>query len=146
MYLQTPVSNEKNGPSQMMIPSTACSTEKNTEAVTNAAPQDLSNKGGFLGQCYVNDTKTSGAGLSKDDILRLEKLSNTRPQLRLRNDAVELIRNGVDKWRNGNLRGDFSESSQFGRQPGKKSLETNSGVEGMQDERMVRVKLTYSNQ
>ena len=79
MCSQAPVSNEKDGPSQMAIPSTARSTEKSSDAVTDTAPQDLSDKRGFFRQGHVNDTETGSSGLSEDDILRLEKLSNTRP-------------------------------------------------------------------
>ena len=138
---QAPISNEKNGPSQLTIPSTTCSTQKSTDAITDTAPQDLCNKRGFLGQGYVNDTETRSPSLSEDDILRLEKLSNTGPQPSLRNNVVGLIGNGVDKWRNGYLRSSSFEFSQFGRQVGKESLETDSGVEGMQDAGVVRMKL-----
>ena len=138
---QTTISNEKDGPSQVAIPSTTRGTQKSTDAITNTPPQDLGNKRGFLGQRHVDDTEARGSGLGEDDILGLEKLSNARPQPRLRNDVVGLVGNGVEERGDGDLQSGFSESRKFGRQLGKEPLEADSGVEGMQDAGVVRVKL-----
>ena len=109
MYSQTPISNEKNGPPQLAIPGATCSTQKGTNTIPNAAPQDLGNKRGFFRQGYVDDTKACRSSLSKNDILRLEKLSDTRPQPRLGNNVVGLVWNGEDEWRNGDLQSSFFE-------------------------------------
>ena len=64
MHSQTSISDEKNGPPQLAIPSTTCRTQKSTDAITNTTPQDLCDKRGSLGQGYVDDTETRSSGLS----------------------------------------------------------------------------------
>ena len=103
MYSQTSVTNEKDGPSQLEVPGPTGSTESSTDSVPNTTPQDLSNKHGILGQGHINDTETRGSSLSDDDILRLEVLSDARPQVGLSNDVVGLIRDGESERGNGDL-------------------------------------------
>lgn len=141
MYSQTSVPNEKDGPSQLTIPRGTCGTQKSTDGVTDTTPQDLGNKRGTFGHGHVDHTETRGSGLGEDNIIRPEKLSNTRPQPRLRNDVVGLVGNRVDEWRNGDLLRNAPEFSQFGSQFWKEFLEADSGEEGVQDSGMIRVKL-----
>lgn len=145
MYLQASIANEKDGPSQLEIPSSTGSTKSSADAEPNTAPQDLGDKRGILGQGHINDTETRSSSLSNDDILRPEELSNTRPQVRLSNDVVGFIGNGVDELGNRDLLSNFPEFSQLGRQFWKERLEADSGVEGVQDPGMVRVKLIRGN-
>ena len=146
MYSQASVANEKDSPSQLEIPSSTSSTKSSSNAVPDTTPQDLGDKRGTLGQGYIDDAKTSSPGLSKDDVLRLEELSNARPQVRLGNDIVGLIRHSVGEWRNVDLLRNFLELGQLGRQVGEEVLETDSGVDGMQNPGMVRVKLIRKDQ
>ena len=141
MYSQTSVPNEKDGPSQLTIPSSTCSTKKSTDGVTDTTPQDLGNKRGPLWHGHVNHTETRSSGFGEDNVIRPEKLSNTRPQPRLRDNLVGLVGNRVDEWRNGDLLRNTPEFSQLDSQFWKEFLEADSGEEGVQDSGMIRVKL-----
>ena len=141
MYSQASITDEKDGPSQLEIPGSTSSTKSSPNGEPDTTPQDLGNKRGLLGQGYIDNTKARSSGLGDDDILRLEELSNTRPQVRLRNDIVGLIRDGVGEWRNIDLLSGFLEFGQLGRQVGKELLKADSGVEGVQNSRVVGMKL-----
>ena len=141
MYSQASITDEKDGPSQLAIPSSTSSTKSSPNREPDTTPQDLSNKRGLLGQWYIDNTKTRSSGLSDDDILRLEELSNTRPQVRLRDDIVGFIRDGVGEWRNVDLLSNFLEFGQLGRQVWKELLKADSGVEGVQNPGVVGMKL-----
>jgi len=145
MYSQTSITNEKDRPSQLEIPSSTGSTKSCTDGEPNTTPQDLGDKCGFLRQGYINDTETRSSGLSNNDILRLEELSDARPQVCLRNGIVGFVGNGIDKWRNGDLLRNLPKFRQLDRQARKELLEADSGVEGMQDSGMVGVKLIDEN-
>jgi hypothetical protein len=58
MYSQASVTDEKDGPSQLEIPSSTSSTKSSSNGEPDTTPQDLGNKRGFLGQGYINDTET----------------------------------------------------------------------------------------
>ena len=79
MHLQAPVADEKDGPSQLEIPSSTGSTEGSTDGESNATPQDLGNEHGILGQGHINHPETRSSSLSNDNILWFEELPNTRP-------------------------------------------------------------------
>ena len=146
MYSQASITNEKDGPSQLAVPSSASSTKKSTNGKPDTTPQDLGNKGGFLRQGHIDDTETRSSGLGEDDILWLEELPDTRPQPRLRNDVVGLIGNGVGERANGDRLSSFPEFGQLGRQVGEELLEAESRVKGVQHPGMVGVKLTKKDQ
>ena len=141
MHSQAPITNEEDGPSQLEISASAGGTKGGTDAVSNTTPQDLSNKRGFLGHRHINDTETRSSGLSDDDILRPEELSHTRPQIHVINNVAGIVGNGEGDLRNRDLLRNCPELSQLGRQLGKEPLEADSGVEGVQDSGVVRVKL-----
>ena len=141
MYLQASITNEQDSPSQLAIPSSTSGTKSSTNTEPDTTPQDLSNKRGLFRQRYIDDTETRSSCLSDDNILRLKELSNTRPQVCLRNDFVGLIRHRVDKWRNVNLLSNFLEFGQLGRQFGKEAFEADSGIEGVQNSGMVGMEL-----
>ena len=141
MDLQASVSNKENSPSQVTVPSAACRTKKSPDGKSNTTPQDLGNERRFLGQRDINDPEACSPGLSEDDVLRLEKLSNARPQPRLGDDVVGLVGNRVNEGRNGDFLSNFSEFSQLGRQLREEPLKANSWIEGVQDPGMVGVEL-----
>ena len=141
VYSQASVTDEKDSPSQLAIPSSTSSTKSSSNAEPDTTPQDLGDKCGILGQGYIDDTKARSSGLSDDDILRPEELSNTRPQVRLRNDIVGLLRDGVGERRNVDLLSSLAEFCQLGRQVWKEPLEADSGVEGVQNSGVVGMKL-----
>lgn len=142
MRSQASITDEKDGPSQLDIPSSTSSTKSGPNGVPDTTPQDLSNKHGLLGQGYIDNTKTRSSGLSDDDILRLEELSNTRPQVRLRNDIVGLIRDGVGERRNVDLLSNFLEFGQLDCQVWKEPLKADSRVESVQNSGVIGMKLT----
>jgi hypothetical protein len=131
MHSQAPVTNEKDGPSQLEIPASASGTKSRADAIPNAAPQDLGNKRGFLGHGHINDTETRSSGLSDDDILRPEELSHTRPQVHVINNVAGIVGNGEGDLRNRDLLRNCPEFSQLGRQLGEEPLEADSRVEGV---------------
>jgi len=141
VYSQTSITNEKDGPPQLEVPGTAGSAKSSTHGVPNAAPQDLSDEQGILRQGHVNDSETRSSGLSDDNILRLEELSNARPQVGLSNDAIGLVRDGEGEQRNRDLLCNVLELGQLGRQVGEESLEADSGVKRVQNPGMVGMKL-----
>ena len=141
VYSQASITDEKDSPSQLAIPSSTSSTKSSSNAEPDTTPQDLGDECGILGQGYIDDTKARSSGLSDDDILRPEELSNTRPQVRLRNDIVGLLRDGVGKRRNVDLLSSLAEFCQLGRQVWKEPLEADSGVEGVQNSGVVGMKL-----
>jgi len=141
MCSQASIANEKDCPPQLEIPSSTGSAKSCTDGEPNTTPQDLGNKRSLLGQGYINDTETRSSSLGNNNILRLEELSNTGPQVCLGNDIVGFVGNGIDEWRNGDFLGNFPKLSQLGRQVRKEPLEADSGVERMQDSGMVGVKL-----
>ena len=146
MYSQASVTDEKDGPSQLEIPGSTSGTKSSSDGKPDTTPQDLGDERGILGQGYIDDAKTRSSSLSENDILRFEELSDARPQVRLGNDIVRLIGHGVVERRNGDLLRNSLELSQLGRQVGKELLETDSGVEGVQNSGMVRVKLIREDQ
>ena len=141
MYSQASIANEKDGPSQLKIPGSTCCAKSSTYAKTDTAPQDLGNKRGLLGQGHIDDTETCGPSLGKDDILRLEELSNARPQVGLSNGVVRFIGNKVREWRDVDLLRNLPELGQLGRQVGEEPLEADSRVERVQNSGMVGMKL-----
>ena len=141
MYSQAPITNEKDGPSQLEIPGTTGGTKSSTNGVPDTTPQDLGNKRGILRQGYINDTETRSSSLSDDDILRLEELPNTGPQVRLSNNVVGLVWDGEGEWKNRDLLSSVLEFGQLGRQVGEESLEADPGVKRVQNSGMVGVKL-----
>ena len=141
MDSQTSVSNEKNSPSQPAVPGTTSGTQKSTDGKANTAPQELGNKRGFLRKRHIDDPEPRSSCLGENNIFGLEKLSDARPQPRMSDGVVGLIRNRVNEWGNGDFLGNLSEFSQLGRQVRKEPLEADSGVESIQDPGMIRLKL-----
>ena len=140
-YSQASVANEKDGPSQLEVPSATGSTKSSTDGVPNTTPQDLSNEYSILRQGHIDDTETRSSGLSDDNILRLEELSDARPQVGLSNDVVGLIRDGEGIRGNGDLLCNVPELGQLGRQVWEESLETDSGILRVQNPRMIGMEL-----
>lgn len=141
MYSQASITDEKDGPSQLDIPSGTSSTKSSPNGEPDTTPQDLGNKHSLLWQGYIDNTKTRGSGLGDDDILRLEELSDTGPQIRLRDNIVGLIRDGVGEWRNVDLQSNFFKFGQLGCQVWKEPLKADSGVESVQNSGVVGMKL-----
>jgi len=146
MHSQASITDEKDGPSQLEIPSSTSSTKSGPNGEPDTTPQDLGNKYGLLGQGYIDNTETRSSGLGNDDILRPEELSDTRPQVRLRDNVVGLIRDGVGEWRNVDLLSNFLEFGQLGRQVWKEPLKAYSGVESVQNSGMIGMKLVRKGQ
>ena len=141
MHLQAPVTDEKDGPPQLEIPSSTGGTKGGTDGEPNTIPQGLVNEDGIPGEGYINHAKARSSSLSDDNVLRLEELPNTRPQVCLSDVVVGFVGDWVGEWWNGDLLRNNPEFSQLGRQFGKEVLEADSTVERVRDLGTVRMKL-----